>query len=82
MKPWNEGPIPTLELHVMINGKKYILDSISTFSLNKVRLLKLGDYPARLTRDAHPNSYEFSQNYELLFPNGKTRKFVVIGQSE
>jgi hypothetical protein len=82
MEPWDNGPIPVLRLHVIINGTKYTLDAITSFSFTKVMLLAPGDYQARLVRDVHPTAYKFSKIYEFLFPDGKTRKFVVVGQGE
>jgi hypothetical protein len=44
-------------------------------------VIALGDYKARLVTDEH-NAYEFTQVYEFLLPDGKTRKFGVVGTSE
>ena len=76
------GPVPILRLRVIIDGKKYTLDAESSFSLKKIELLALGDYPAKLVQDIHPTSYKSFQTYKFLFPDGKTRKFVVVGQCE
>jgi hypothetical protein len=64
-------------LDVLINAKKYQLEG-----LLRGGLLSLGDYKAKLTKDEHHTSYSSSQEYELLFPDNKTRKFQVVGQSE
>lgn len=45
-------------------------------------LINPGDYRARLTVDEHKSSYESMQQYEILFPDGTTRKFSVVAQSE
>jgi hypothetical protein len=45
-------------------------------------LLALGDYKAKLIEDVHKNSYESTQTYEFQFSDGKTRKFIVVGQTE
>jgi hypothetical protein len=66
------------DLDVVIDGKKYEL--LSELGLNQ--LLALGDYKAKLVRDDHRNTYDSYQVYEFLFPDGKTRKFDVVGQSE
>ncbi|MGC9292168.1 MAG: hypothetical protein ACP5EP_05520 [Acidobacteriaceae bacterium] len=79
LEPFNQGPEPVLRLDVIIGGKKYKLEAQTYF---KARLLVLGDYKARLIKDVHPTPYWFSQTYEFLFPDGKTKKFVVVGQSE
>jgi hypothetical protein len=64
-------------LDAVIDGKKYALSGDSD-----IALLALGDYKAKLVKDEHKASYESYQEYELLFPDKKTRKFVVVGQSE
>ncbi len=66
-----------LELDAVINGKKYRLrDNDDNW------LLAPGDYKAQLILDKHDTAYESLQRYELLFPDRKTRKFWVAGQSE
>jgi len=66
-----------LELDAVINGKKFRLrDNDNGF------LLAPGDYKARLIEDKHQTAYESLQRYEFLFPDSKTRKFWVAGQSE
>ena len=82
MEPWNDGPIAVLRLLAIIDGKKYTLDALTFFNYAKVTLLEVGDYKAKLVRNVHRTAYESSQTYKLLFPDGKTRKFVVVGQSE
>ncbi len=77
-EPWGKYGQAVLQLHVTIDGKKYVVEDIA----GRSRLLALGDYPARLIKDVHPTPYKFSQTYKFLFPDGKTRKFVVVGQSE
>ena len=64
-------------LDVTINGKKY---ELAGFDIGG--LLVLGDYKAKLVKDEHKTSYESDQIYEFLFPDKKTRKFTVVGQSE
>jgi hypothetical protein len=66
------------DLDVLINGTKYELSS--ELSLNQ--LLALGDYKAKLVKDEHRNAYDSYQVYEFLFPDGKTRKFSVVGKIE
>jgi hypothetical protein len=72
-------------LAVIIEGKKYELESAALFKANLeagVTLLALGDYKAKLVQDIHNTTYESSQAYEFLFTDKKTRKFFVVGQSE
>jgi hypothetical protein len=45
-------------------------------------LINPGDYRAKLTKDEHATSYESRQTFEILFPDGSTRPFQVIAQSE
>jgi hypothetical protein len=47
-----------------------------------VSLLALGDYKAKLVQDVHETTDESSEAYEFLFPDNKTRKFFVVGQTE
>lgn len=78
------GPQPVLRLDVVIDGKKYELEAPALRANLQagVTLLAPGDYKARLVQDVHKTSYESSQTYEFLFPDNKTRKFFVVGQSE
>ena len=41
-----------------------------------------GDYKAKLVKDEHLTAYESTQIYEFLFPDKKTRKFIVVGETE
>jgi len=66
-------------LDVVIHAKKYQLGGDPTRGSS---LLVLGDYKAKLVKDEHQTAYESTQQYEFLFPDNKTRKFTVIGQSE
>lgn len=65
-------------LDVTIDGKNYELESV----LGVSGLLGLGDYKARLEVDDHKNDYDSYQMYEFQFPNGKTREYLVVGQTE
>jgi hypothetical protein len=65
------------ELNVIIDGKKYELMAPSVNAL-----LALGDYKAKLVKDEHRTTYDSYQTYEFLFPDNKTRKFEVVGQTE
>ena len=79
------GPQPIERLGVVIDGKKYELAAPAPLRANLqagVTLLALGDYKARLVQDVHKTAYESSQAYEFQFPDKKTRKFIVVSQSE
>jgi len=65
------------KLNVVIDGKKYELESGGPNTL-----LAVGDYKAKLVRDEHHGTYDSFQVYEFLFPDQKTRKFTVVGQTE
>jgi len=45
-------------------------------------LLSLGDYRAKIVRDDHRVTYESYKMYEFLFSDQKTRRFIVVGQTE
>jgi hypothetical protein len=83
-----DGPVGVPKLVVLIDGKKYELEAelkgawLVERLKNRVALLALGDYKAKLVEDVHKNSYESSQTYEFRFTDGKTKKFVVVGQTE
>ena len=78
------GLQPVQRLAVTIDGKKYELEAPATRANPNagVTLLALGDYKAKLVQDVHKTTYESSQAYEFLFPDQKTRKFFVVGQTE
>lgn len=75
---------PVQRLVVTIEGKKYELEAPARRAhlQTSVTLLALGDYKAKLVLDVHKTTYEASQAYEFLFPDKKTRKFFVVGQTE
>ena len=72
-------------LTATVGNKHYQLDS-SASSAKAFRhdngLIDPGDYRAKLTQDEHKTSYESLQQFEILFPDGATCRFDVIGQSE
>ena len=65
-----------LRLTVTIDGKKFELSAVGP------ALLVPGDYKAKLVRDDHKNAYDSFQEYEFLFPDGKTRKYYLVGITE
>jgi hypothetical protein len=83
MGPAALGPGYFQRLNVVIGGKKYELEATDKlYNTRIVQVLAPGDYKAKLVQDEHKNAYEFSQTYEFLFPDNKTRKFIVMGQTE
>jgi len=68
---------PTQHLDVLIDGKKYALEAGPCYSV-----LPSGDYKARLVKDAIAKDHEYTRVYELLFTDGTTRKYSVVGESE
>jgi hypothetical protein len=73
-----ESGVRFQRLSVVIDGRKYELESDSVPNM----LLALGDYKAKLVKDEHKLTYDSYQIYEFLFPDQKTRKFIVVGQTE
>ncbi len=65
-------------LNVVINGRKFKLEG----SGPALMVLAPGDYKAKLIKDEHKGTYDSLQIYEFLFPDNKTRKFEVVGQTE
>lgn len=70
---------PKQILDVVIAGKKYELQSLTYFPKGVV---PLGDYPAKLHENRVKPTGEFWRSYDLMFPNGSTRIFKVIGVME
>ncbi len=72
-------------LTVAIGGKHYELyggTSSAKAYMHGNGLLNPGDYRARLKVDEHKTPFESIQSYEVLLPDGTTRIFEVIAQSE
>jgi hypothetical protein len=45
-------------------------------------VLRVGDYKARVVTDVKPRAEEYTLVYEILFSDGKTGRFAVVGESE
>ena len=65
------------QLNVTIDGKKFELQSGTASDL-----LRVGDYKAKISKDETQHAYEYMRIYEFLFPDGQTRQFTVMGESE
>jgi hypothetical protein len=72
----------------MIDGMHYSLSggcdrtAATSGGFGAFATLKPGDYKAKLVEDDRSTPFRVMQTYELLFPDGTTRKFAVIGVSE
>jgi hypothetical protein len=69
----------TQVLDAVVEGKKYELRSETILPKG---VIALGDYKAKLVSDKQKPTHEFTREYDLMFPDGSTRKFSVIGQME
>ena len=68
----------TPRLNVLIGGKKYELEA----EKSRNDLIRVGDYKAKVVKDDSTSPYEYWRTYEFLFPDGTTRKYDVVGESE
>ena len=66
------------QLNVIIAGKHYELQGITSYD----KVLPVGDYMARISQDKTDANKEYVRVYELLFADGSTRKYTVVGESE
>lgn len=71
---------PNQQLKVEIDGKTYDLTSQDLYA--HVALLRTGGYKARLLKEDTKRGYEYNRTYELIFPDGGTRKYRVTGEYE
>lgn len=67
------------ELSALIDGAKYELESKTRTPKG---IVALGDNKAKLVKDQQKPTHEFNRTYQLMFPDGSTRQFVVTGQVE
>ena len=73
------SPYDTQCLTVLIDAKKYELACIT--GLGEVKLpIHTGDYQGRLVKDEAKEAGEFDRKYEILFADGKTAKYSVVGE--
>lgn len=75
----NSGCKSVQQISAMVDGVKYEMESETFFPKG---IVALGDYEAKLVDDQQKPTREFSRSYDLMFPDGSTRKFRVIGQTE
>jgi hypothetical protein len=66
-------------LTVLMDGKHYQLNGTAYSS----DILQAGQYKARIQKDdSHGQTYNRTLIYRLLFPDGKTADFLVVGQDQ
>ena len=65
-------------LFVVIEGKKYELSE----NTNRTDLMRVGDYKAKMLTNETERPYEYQRLYEIRLPDGWTRKYFVVGESE
>jgi hypothetical protein len=72
------SPLSFMSLHLVavIDAKTYELDTLG----GEFYLLRVGDYKAKIVQNDAHKDYEYHRVYEFLFPDGKTRKFTVVGE--
>jgi len=68
---------PKQILDVVIDGKKYELEA-----LPYIDVLPVGDYKAKIFNEKISSNQQYSRVYELLFTDGTTRRYDVVGESE
>jgi hypothetical protein len=67
-----------LQMVVLIDGKKYELQDERPNN----SVIHVGDYKARIVKEDTSRSYSYTRTYEFLFPDGTTRTYAVVGESE
>ncbi len=67
-----------LQMDVLIGGKKYEIQDERPNS----SVIHVGDYKARIVKEDTSHSYSYTRTYEILFPDGTTRTYAVVGESE
>jgi hypothetical protein len=76
--PCAPGCIWVQHLNVIIDGKEYELSD----TIARTDLLRVGEYKARIFKDETERPYEYQRTYEFLMPDGGTRKYVVVAETE
>ena len=68
-------------LAVLIDGKKYELARLN-FLGREVYPIHPGDYRASIAKDEAKGDGQFDREYEILFADGKTARYQVVGEFE
>jgi len=79
IRGWGPGLVECIT--VLIDGKKYEL-ARSNVSGKEIFPIHPGDYQARMVKDGAKGAGQFDRDYELLFGDGKTERYHVVGESE
>ncbi len=74
----NNNSVMMERLTVVIDGKKYELSDTSF----RNDLFRVGDYKATIIKDETDRSYEYQRTYQFLMPDGSTRQYIVVGETE
>ena len=72
------GCICVQHLNIVMGKLKYELSD----TISRSDLLRVGDYKARILKDETDRSYEYQRKYEFLLPDGATREYLVVAESE
>jgi hypothetical protein len=67
-------------LHLRVEDSQHSLELVSSRGKPPFTLLALGVYKARLVKDEHSKPFLSSRVYELLYPDGSTERFDVVGE--
>jgi len=70
------------QFQVLIDGKKFELQGNFGFGKKAPKLLRVGDYKAKVVKEDTSLAYEYSRTYEFLFPDGKTAQYLVTYETE
>jgi len=67
-------------LIAVIEGKKYTLKHKAL--VHTLYPIHPGDYSARITKDEQKGAGQYEREYEILFSDGKTEAYLVVGEFE
>jgi hypothetical protein len=70
------------QLQVLIDGKRIELEGNFGFGKKAPKLLRVGDYKAKVVKEDTSLAYEYSRTYEIVFPDGKTAQYLVVYETE
>jgi len=70
------------QLEVLIDGKRLELQGGFGIGKSAPKLLRVGDYKAKVVNEDTSLTYEYSRTYEFIFPDGKTAQYLVVYETE